>query len=154
MPVARAPSPHAFVCILPCISDGSQVAPFSARPAHPWVVHHVAVPLELAWKSDLGLVEPVLDVLIPDLLRPSLTSPSRPCQHSLVRGLVVHIINMGFGHVSSMCIPPQASGGCVSKTVTELISLLWLSQCVDVSFLPLCCCHRPEAGTSCTKLRV
>ena len=106
------------------------------------VVHHVDVLSELAWKSDIGLVEAVLDVLIQDLLKPSSTSSSRPCQHSLVRWLVGHRIDVGLGHVSGGCIPPKTPCGGVSHTVTELTSLLWLSHCVDVSLLLLCSCHR------------
>ena len=135
-----------LVGTVPNDGGASQVVPFSARPAHlgcRLVVHHVDVPLELARKSDLELVEAALDVLFPDLLMPSLTSLSRPCQHSLVRWLVGHLIDVGLGHVSSICMPPQASQWWWSlKPSPNCSHCFWLSHCVDVSVLPLCSCHR------------
>ena len=159
--VAEAPSPRIFVCTLPSTGDASQVAPFSAPGQHNrgcrLVVHHVDVPLEQVRKSDLGLVEAALDVPITDVLKPSLTSPSRPCRHSLVRWLVGHLIDVGLVHVSSIFFLREPGGG-VSHTVTELFSLLWLSHCVDVSLLPSAVAIGVfvtlEADTSCTKPRV
>ena len=143
--VARAPSPRIFVCTLStkrCFTSGPSVRLGQHILGCRLVVHHVEVPVEPARKSDLRLVEAALDVLFPDFLKPSLTSSSRACQYSLVRWLVGHLIDVGFGHMPSICFPPQAPGGGVPRTVTELFSLLWSFHCVDVSLLFLCSCHR------------
>ena len=79
--VDRAPSPLSSVCTLPSTGDAAQVAP---------VVHHVDAPFVPARKSDLRLVEVALDVLISDLLKPRLTSSSRPCKRRASRVLYLH----------------------------------------------------------------
>ena len=62
--------------------------------------------------------------------------------HPFMSGLVGHLIDIGFCHVPSICVPPQATDGGISKTFTDLFSLPWLSHCVEVSLLLLCGCHR------------
>ena len=82
--------------------------------------------MELALKSDLGLVEAALDVLISDLLKPRVTSSSRPCKRRASR---------------------------VSYTVNELSPLLWLAHCVVVLPFPsvstVVLFATPEAVTLC-----
>ena len=116
-----------------------KLAPLSAWPITPMCVN----------SKDIVVV--VLDFLVPDLLRPSLPSPSRTCLHPFVSGLLGHLIDMGFCHVPSICAPPQAADGGISYTFTDLFSPLWLLHCVEVSLFTLCSCHREWfAGMSCT----
>ena len=88
--------------------------------------------------SALGLVDVMLNVLVPGLLMPSLMRPSRTSQHPLVSALVCHLIDVGHSYVSSICTPPAGSLIVVSRMPSPNGSRLpWLSHCVDVSLLPL-----------------
>ena len=83
---AGAPSHRIFVCTLPSSADAPQEFPLSTPGQHilgcQLLVHHVDVPLVQARRSDLGLVEAALDVLISD--------SSRPCKRRASRVLYLH----------------------------------------------------------------